>query len=411
MNINTATPFVLTCVIVFPVEGIAEEDPLPDPVEGVVVDSDLNPVANVNVATYWNANGLTLTRLKQILRQEKLKGDEPDLNEMYCLKGRMEPWGSAPAKTDQHGSFSIVPRRTSAFLLAIDDGQQHGGLVGFQNDRPIEITLEPLIRVFGNVRLKQSKQIPDWAVVLMNVPQSDLSPFGETRLAMCGTLDGRFEFLMPPGEYVFEANNDAERMACLLEEKRVCLTAGQRDYDAGILELVERDNRAVLVQRSKGQGTWIDLQERYGEPAPRLYVTEARGVAKEVQINDFIGRWVLVYFWSTWCKPCLADGIPTLMEFHQKHAKQRDQYQILSVCMDKHNNLETLKNLDAYLEPVVRNVWKRQINFPILLDTSFQTSESFGVRGAGITVLIDPNGNIVEGNLDTLTQALDSQIP
>jgi thiol-disulfide isomerase/thioredoxin len=162
----------------------------------------------------------------------------------------------------------------------------------------------------------------------------------------------------------------------------------------------------VVVEIVSADGTLIDLHEHYGEPAPQLYVTEARGVAKDVQVMDFNGKWVLVYFWSTWCKPCLANRVPALMDFHQKHAEKRDQYQILSICMEKENDLKTLKNMDAYLDPIVRNVWKRKIDFPILLDTSSRTSESFGVEGAGISVLIDPAGNIVEGDLETLAEIL-----
>jgi hypothetical protein len=51
----------------------------------------------------------------------------------------------------------------------------------------------------------------------------------------------------------------------------------------------------VVVEIVSADGTLIDLHEHYGEPAPQLYVTEARGVAKDVQVMDFNGKWVLVY--------------------------------------------------------------------------------------------------------------------
>ena len=81
--------------------------------------------------------------------------------------------------------------------------------------------------------------------------------------------------------------------------------------------------------------------------------------------------------------------------------------QILSVCIDKDNDLKTLKKLDEFLNPIVRNVWRRPIKFPVLLDTSFRTFESFGIKGAGDSVLIDPNGNIAEGDMTTLAKKLN----
>jgi hypothetical protein len=76
------------------------------------------------------------------------------------------------------------------------------------------------------------------------------------------------------------------------------------------------------------------------------------------------------------------------------------------VCIDKDNDFKTLKGMDEYLDPVVRNVWRRPINFPVLLDTTFRTFESFGIKGAGDVVLVDPDGNLSAGDLSTLAKIL-----
>jgi len=52
-------------------------------------------------------------------------------------------------------------------------------------------------------------------------------------------------------------------------------------------------------------------------------------------------------------------------------------------------------------------VWGgKKLPFPILLDNSFATWESFGLPGLGTTLLVDPTGNLVEGGLDALQKQL-----
>lgn len=385
------------------------DEPALNLVRGQVVDAAGNPVAGVRVGTYWSANGLKLARLKEILRDHRLKGTEIDFEELYGRIGEMEPWGNSPTQTGEDGHFEIAVRKTRTALMAIDTEGHRGGMAMFASDIPeqtVEIHLAPLVRVHGTVRVKGWDAQPDWCAVLINIPRSDACPFGPSRLAFCGTLDCHFEFFMPPGEYVFESNTGTERWAVLGEGRRVVLSAQQPDVDVGFLDLTERPRRKDLVEQSEQRGTWFNFREHYGEPAPKLYVTEARGVSKGVQVSDYKGKWVFIYFWSPWCRPCLAEGIPKVMDFYEEHADQRDRFQILSVCLDVDKEFKTLDKLDEHLGTIVRNVWRRRIEFPILLDTSFQTFESFGINGAGDMVLIDPDGNLTEGDLSTLSEVL-----
>ena len=49
--------------------------------------------------------------------------------------------------------------------------------------------------------------------------------------------------------------------------------------------------------------------------------------------------------------------------------------------------------------PIVKHVWGgTPLPFPILLDNTFQTWERFGLPGLGTVLLIDPHGNLVNGD-------------
>ena len=49
----------------------------------------------------------------------------------------------------------------------------------------------------------------------------------------------------------------------------------------------------------------------------------------------------------------------------------------------------------------------RKIEFPIILDNMFRTWERYGIPGLGTVVLVDPHGNLVEGDASTLHRMLD----
>jgi hypothetical protein len=94
------------------------------------------------------------------------------------------------------------------------------------------------------------------------------------------------------------------------------------------------------------------------------------------------------------------------MRFYDEHAAHRDEFEIVAFCIDHDGELKSLKDLDRQLKPVVENVWNgRQLPFPLLLDASFQTCESFGIDGFG-KMLIDPQGRLVQGDEKTLAKKL-----
>jgi hypothetical protein len=95
------------------------------------------------------------------------------------------------------------------------------------------------------------------------------------------------------------------------------------------------------------------------------------------------------------------------MKFCEEHADQRDQFAVVTVCMDPDGNLKSIAEMDKALEPIVEHVWDgKQLDLPVLLDPTFNTWERFGLRGMGQAVLVNPEGVIVEGDLKTLAEKL-----
>ena len=136
---------------------------------------------------------------------------------------------------------------------------------------------------------------------VVRLPQNEKFPLGLDRVAVCSSQKSRFEFWLPPGDYQLEAFGHTTPPHELASFQSVTLASGQRDVESGILELTpELPTIQDRINDAKAKGTWVDIQKRYGKPAPAWYVTDARGVDKDVTISAFKGKWVLLYFWGPW---------------------------------------------------------------------------------------------------------------
>jgi hypothetical protein len=187
----------------------------------------------------------------------------------------------------------------------------------------------------------------------------------------------------------------------------ITLDTGRPEVDLGTVELVPARDILVLKEEAQSRGTFGDFRKHYGRRPPRWFVADAKGVAPDVRVEDFKGKWVLIYFWGIECRPCLKDSMPALAAFYEAHRSRRDRFEVLAFCLDVEGALKNIADLDRALEPVVRNAWGgKPLPFPVLLDNTFRTAESFGLSSIGDTLLIDPNGNLVEGDEKTLAEKI-----
>lgn len=75
-------------------------------------------------------------------------------------------------------------------------------------------------------------------------------------------------------------------------------------------------------------------------------------------------------------------------------------------------NIDSIASLQEKLEPIRKNVWGgKAIPFPIVIDHTFSNWERYAIQGLGDCLLIDPDGRMVRGDLDSLQQILDSGEP
>jgi len=106
----------------------------------------------------------------------------------------------------------------------------------------------------------------------------------------------------------------------------------------------------------------------------------------DVEVNQFSlreteGKAVIVHFWATWCEPC-REELSTLQSIWEKFADE--DLQILGIVSCKEREVD-VKNF----------VSDQGVTFPILVDSTGQTYESYLVKKLPTTYIIGRDGKIL----------------
>ena len=116
-----------------------------------------------------------------------------------------------------------------------------------------------------------------------------------------------------------------------------------------------------------------------GDPVHQQDVSFHQLNGKQSKLSDYRGKWVLINYWASWCKPCYKE-IPELNEFYQAH---NAKVILLGVSFD------LVKG--AKLKQIVR---KMKIQFPTLSKDPAQELAIGNVPGLPITYVFGPNGKL-----------------
>ena len=384
-------------------------------VVGKVISAGGNPAVDADVSPFWRSNGSPTAK-----NGGSYNLLDPKQNAIFWGNvGEMEPF-QPPVQTSTDGEFKFTLAGRKRHLLAMNKERTLGAVVEIpraaSSDSPIEIRLQPLVKVIARVKSAVPMKPVDWSHVTIEMPFNPEFPLSTRRLVSCGSYDRRFEFHLPPGNYVVEAYGNSDRVLDELDLRaksnlNLSIDGDEKVIDLGTIELSKsRPYRGSLEKEAKEAGRWHDYTKHIGEPAPTWHAIETRGIPEKSDVSDFRGKWLAVYFWGLGCAPCLGKGIPQAVEFYETHADQKDRFEIVGVCIDIHEEVPDLKTLDRKLKPIIENVWNgKRIPFPIALDDSFTSWERFGIRGLGSVVLVDPDGNLCKGDLTTLEQILKNE--
>lgn len=110
---------------------------------------------------------------------------------------------------------------------------------------------------------------------------------------------------------------------------------------------------------------------------------------RKTNLEAFLGKWVVVNYWATWCPPCIYE-MPELQDFHDRHANKD------AIVIGINAELIGRQRLEAFLEDYF-------ITYPIFTSGPTQESELGLIPGLPTTFLVTPAGEVVARQVGPVT--------
>ena len=119
-----------------------------------------------------------------------------------------------------------------------------------------------------------------------------------------------------------------------------------------------------------------------GKQAPEISLKDVNG--NTVSLSSYKGKYVLVDFWASWCKPCRMEN-PNVVAAYQKYKNKN--FTVLGVSLDE--------NEKAWKSAIEKDglVWTQT------LDENQVAAATYNVQGIPFNILVNPEGVIIGESL------------
>ena len=106
-------------------------------------------------------------------------------------------------------------------------------------------------------------------------------------------------------------------------------------------------------------------------------------------LSDYKGKTVFLNFWATWCPPCKGE-MPDIQKLYEKYGNNGEDLVVLGVANPKTDGYPY--NQDGTQEEVEKFLTDNGYTLPVVMDTTGEIFNQYGIRSFPTTFLIDKDG-------------------
>ena len=124
-------------------------------------------------------------------------------------------------------------------------------------------------------------------------------------------------------------------------------------------------------------------------------------------LSDYKGKVVFLNFWTTWCPPC-QNEMPDIQRLYEDYGLNQEDLVVLGVANPRSE--ENPYNQDVSEEEVEAFLTERGYTYPVVMDTTGEVFQGYGVTSFPTTFMIDRDGNVFGYITGMLTRSMMDSI-
>ena len=163
-------------------------------------------------------------------------------------------------------------------------------------------------------------------------------------------------------------------------------------------QVIETEAESIIIEESAVEETGTESKEAAENVFPAIDFSLYDQYGNAHTLSEYKGKTVFLNFWGTWCPPC-RNELPEIQKLYEEYSAEEDpSVIILGIAAPGYSGEGSVEHITEFLE-------KNGYTYPVVMDTTAEMFQQYGIYSFPTTFMIDVNGNIfgyISGQLNEM---------